>query len=106
MHIVRTIVWVLLLAALLVFSVANWDPTVTVRIWPELVLDTKIPVIVIIAFLIGIVPMWLYARGVKWRLNRRIQSLERSLLTAPVEVIAPLPDDTGSLTIQDKAPPA
>jgi len=41
MQIVRMIVWVLLLTALLVFSFANWDPTVTVRIWPNLVVETK-----------------------------------------------------------------
>ena len=41
MQIVRTIIWVLLLVALFVFSIANWEP-VTVRIWEGLVVDTKI----------------------------------------------------------------
>ena len=53
MQIIRTIIWVLLLVALVVFSFANWDPTVTVKIWQGLVVDTKIPAIVIVSFAIG-----------------------------------------------------
>ena len=79
MQIVRTIVWVLLLVALLVFSIANWEPTVTVRIWEGLVVDTKIPAIVVVSFLIGFVPMWLFHRASDWRSRRRIHSLEASL---------------------------
>lgn len=75
MQIVRTIVWVLLLAALLLFSALNWIP-VEVKIWQGLVVETKIPALVVIAFLIGLVPMWLLHRATKWQLNRRIASLE------------------------------
>jgi hypothetical protein len=37
MQIVRTIVWVLLLVALLIFSAFNWNP-VDVKIWEDLIL--------------------------------------------------------------------
>jgi hypothetical protein len=75
MQIVRMIVWVLLLTALLVFSFANWDQTVTVRIWPNLVVETKIPAIVVISILIGFLPTWLVYRASKWQLNRRMGTL-------------------------------
>lgn len=78
MQIVRTIIWVLIVAALLLFSIFNWDP-VEVTLWENLVLETKVPVLVIIAFLLGLVPMWLYHRGAKWSLNRRITSLENAV---------------------------
>ncbi|MWV28295.1 LapA family protein [Aurantiacibacter rhizosphaerae] len=84
MQIVRTVIWVLLLVGLLLFSIANWDPTVTVRIWQGIVVDTKIPAIVIVSFAIGFVPMWLYHRASKWRLQRKIQSLENAARTAAV----------------------
>ena len=92
MHIVRTIIWVLLLVGLLVFSFANWEPAITLHVWPGLVVDTKIPVIVAITFLIGFVPTWLYLRGATWQLNRRIHSLENAARTAavPVPVVAPV----------------
>lgn len=89
MQIVRTIVWVLLLVALLLFSIANWDPIVTVRIWEGLVVDTKIPAIVVVSFLIGFLPMWLYHRAAKWQLKRRIASLEASARTAATTPVAP-----------------
>jgi putative membrane protein len=75
MQIVRTIVWVALLVLLLGFSFFNWRP-VEVQIWDNLVLETKIPALVVVAFLLGLVPMWLIHRGSKWRLTRRILQLE------------------------------
>lgn len=88
MQIVRTVIWVLLLVGLLLFSIANWDPTVTVRIWQGIVVDTKIPAIVIVSFAIGFVPMWLYHRASKWRLQRKIQSLENAARTTAATPVA------------------
>ena len=81
MKIVRTIVWVLLLVVLLVFSINNWNP-VEVKIWEGLVLETKIPALVVIAFLIGLVPMWLLHRATRWNYDRRIGSLENAARAA------------------------
>ncbi|AKM07276.1 lipopolysaccharide assembly protein LapA domain-containing protein [Pelagerythrobacter marensis] len=93
MQIVRTVIWVLLLAALLVFSAFNWTP-VEVKIWQGLVLETKIPALVIVAFLLGLLPMWLLHQGSKWRLNRRISSLETAHRTAVANAAAvPPPAD-------------
>ena len=75
MQFVRTLFWVLVLAALLIFTAFNWRP-VEVQIWTNLVLETKIPALVIVAFLLGLVPTWLLHRGTKWRLERRIGHLE------------------------------
>lgn len=117
MQIVRTIIWVLLLVALLIFSFANWEPAVTVRIWEGLVVETKIPAIVIVSFLIGFVPMWLVQRGTKWHYRRRIVSLENAVRTAaePPAVSAPAtmaaepaaePRDDMFLRDNDDLPPA
>ncbi|QIQ85841.1 LapA family protein [Erythrobacter sp.] len=78
MQIVRTIAWVLILFAILAFSFFNWEP-VEVTLWDNLVLETKVPALVIVAFLLGALPMWLYHRSVKWSLQRRIRSLENSI---------------------------
>jgi len=100
MKIVRTIVWVLLLVALMIFSVNNWNP-VEVKIWEGLVLETKIPALVVISFLVGLVPMWLLHRAARWNNERRIASLESaaraSAMVAPVAprpvVADPLPEE-------------
>jgi hypothetical protein len=82
MQFIRTLFWVLILAALLIFSAFNWKP-VEVQIWTNLVLETKIPALVIAAFLLGLVPTWLLHRGTRWRLNRRIAHLETAARSQP-----------------------
>ncbi len=85
MQVVRTIFWLLLLVGLIVFSIFNWN-AVEVKIWDNLVLETKVPALVIVSFLLGLVPMWLVHRGTKWRLTRRIAALEnatRAISTTP-----------------------
>lgn len=96
MQIVRTIIWVLILFAILTFSFFNWE-TVDVALWDNLVLETKIPALVIIAFLLGLVPMWLYHRSVKWSLKRRIRSLENSIKSTALS----LQQDTAATNVAD-----
>ena len=78
MAIVRTIFWVLVAVVLVLFAINNWQP-VEVRIWNSLVLETKLPALVIGAFLIGLVPMWALHRTQRWRLRRRISGLEATI---------------------------
>ena len=110
MQTVRTVLWVLLLVALAIFTYANWIP-VSVRIWDNLLLDTMLPAIVILSFLIGFVPMWMYHRAAKWQLNRRIAALEvaarssapaapalepvaaEAVVQEPVATLTPQPED-------------
>ncbi len=75
MQFVRTFLWVLILFGLLAFSYFNWQP-VEVTIWENLVLETKVPALVVVSFLLGLLPMWLIHRGAQWRAKRRISSLE------------------------------
>jgi uncharacterized integral membrane protein len=75
MRVIRTTMWVLLLIALILFSVANWT-TVTIRIWEDLVWETKLPALVILSFLAGLLPMWLRHLAGRWRWRRRINALE------------------------------
>ena len=88
MQIVRTIVWVLLLIVLLIFSINNWNP-VQVKIWEGLVLETKIPALVVISFLLGLLPMWLLHKITAFSARRRISSLETAARTAAVTPVAP-----------------
>ncbi len=75
MQVIRTIVWVVLLIALLLFSLNNWT-TIPIKIWEDLVWETKLPALVLIAFMLGLLPMWFVHLTGRWRLQRRINSLE------------------------------
>ena len=87
MQVVRTIIWVLILVGVVLFSFFNWRD-VEVMIWDNLVLETKVPALVIISFLLGFLPTWLYARGVIWSLNRKIRSLEIAAKASSVSAAA------------------
>lgn len=81
MKILRTIVWVLAAVGFLIFAAYNWQP-VELTLWQNLVLETKVPMLALLAFLAGFVPMWALHRSVTWGLNRRIRTLESSLKNA------------------------
>ncbi|MEO1044850.1 MAG: LapA family protein [Pseudomonadota bacterium] len=83
MQFIKTLFWVLLAILLVAFSYNNWND-VTVKIWSDTLLDTKLPMLIIGSFLLGFVPMWLLYRGSRWRKNRRIATLENRLETPPV----------------------
>ena len=87
MQVIRTIIWVLILFGVLLFSFFNWNP-VEVMIWDNLVLETKVPALVIISFLLGFLPTWLISRGVIWSLNRKIRSLEIAAKASSVSAAA------------------
>lgn len=98
---VRTVIWVLLTAVLAVFSVVNWDP-ITVTIWPGQVLDTKLPVLILISFLIGSVPLWIALRAARWSLKRRLDHSERQL--ADLRAMANRPAETPAVAAPEPAP--
>ena len=77
MQLIRTVVWVVLLIALLLFSINNWT-TVDVKIWEGLILETKLPALVVLAFLLGLVPMWLLSKAGRWRMKRQISTLQNA----------------------------
>lgn len=78
MKILRTILWVLAAFGFLIFAIYNWQP-VELTLWQNLVLETKVPVLALLAFLAGFLPMWALHRSVVWGQNRRIRALETSL---------------------------
>ncbi len=85
MQFLRTAFWVVIAVALAFFCMANYVP-VTVRLWGDLVMETKLPVLLIGAFLLGALPFWIMARATRWRLKRRLSNTERALAamaTAP-----------------------
>jgi putative membrane protein len=99
MQIIRTVIWVLLLVALVLFSLGNWTP-VEIKIWEGLILETKLPALVLVSFLLGLLPMWLLSKAGKWRLNRRINLLENS-----VRANTPSPPVATSTQLEAATPP-
>ena len=91
MQIVRTIIWVVLLVVFVAFTALNWNKALSVHIWPDIVWDTRLPEVVVVSFLLGLIPMWLIHRGSKWRLQRRVSNLEVAARNAAVVTPPPAP---------------
>ncbi|AEG47957.1 hypothetical protein Sphch_0257 [Sphingobium chlorophenolicum L-1] len=81
MQFLRTAFWVVIAVALAFFCTANYVP-VTVRLWGDLVMETKLPVLLIGAYALGALPFWVMARATRWRMKRKLESTERALVAA------------------------
>ncbi len=78
MQFLKTIFWVILAVVAVVFSLGNWTP-VTLELWGDVQVDSKLPVLMVGAFLVGLVPMLIIHRATRWRLRKRLESMERAL---------------------------
>jgi lipopolysaccharide assembly protein A len=94
MQFLKTVFWVVLAIVAVVFSINNWTP-VTLNLWGGLQLDTQLPLLLLIAFLIGLLPYFIMHRATRWSLNRKLTSAERSLAEYRSVPVAP-PPTTGA----------
>ncbi|MET0361999.1 MAG: lipopolysaccharide assembly protein LapA domain-containing protein [Sphingobium sp.] len=102
--------WVILAVAIALFSKANWNiqPSynghVPIKLWEDWLIDVRLPVLIIAAFLLGLLPMWIFSRISRWRIRRRLQTAEQALAAS-----APLPapvaqSDVAQVTVLDNDP--
>lgn len=111
MQIIRTIVWIAITAILVAFIAMNWTK-VPVNFWPlddgnYVHFEWPVGVVALVFFLLGLAPAWLYLRATRWRMQRRIASLENSLRASSVPSIGGHPEDAepiGSPTLATPSP--
>ena len=77
MQFLKTLFWVLVAVIVALFASRNWAD-VTLNLWGDIQADIKIPLLLLVVFLIGFLPTWLILRARIWSLNRRIEALDRS----------------------------
>jgi putative membrane protein len=75
MRFLKTLIWVTVIVGLIVFATNNWVP-VSISLWGGMRLDTKLPALVIAAFMLGFFPLYFIHRTLLWRMKRRILTLE------------------------------
>jgi hypothetical protein len=80
MAFLRTLFWIAVTVIVVVFSVRNWVP-VPVNLFGDTVVETKVPMLLLIGFLIGFVPLYAWHRAVRWRHGRKLSLMERSTPT-------------------------
>jgi putative membrane protein len=94
MQFLKTLFWVLIAVLVSLFVRANWT-AVTINLWNDIQADTKLPVLLLIAFLLGLLPTWLVMRTRIWTLRRRIDAMERNRVSS----LPPVAEDGGEPVI-------
>jgi uncharacterized membrane protein YciS (DUF1049 family) len=77
MQFLKTLFWVLLAVVVALFGSRNWS-NVTLNLWGDIQADIKVPILLLIVFLLGFLPTWLIMRARIWSLNRRLDALDRT----------------------------
>lgn len=81
MQFLRTAFWVVIAVAAALFFKANNKP-LDIKIWGDIVWETRVWFPILLAFLAGALPFWIMARVTRWRLRRQMDSSERALAAA------------------------
>ena len=71
MQFLRTLFWVVLAVFLAIIARNNWFD-VTVYLWGSLAADIKLPILVLIAAVLGFLPTFLWLRARLWSMERRL----------------------------------
>ena len=77
MRFLKTLFWVLVVVVVILFSIRNWTG-VTLNLWGDIQADIKIPLLLLIFFLLGFLPTWLTMQARLWSQRRRLDAPERT----------------------------
>ena len=94
MQFLKTVFWVLLAVLVALFAVRNWGD-VTLNLWGDIQADVKIPILLLIAFVLGWLPTWLIMRAKLWAMRRRLEAMDRQRATEPAPQPAALEEAEG-----------
>ena len=78
MQFLKTLLIVFTVGLAVAFAFNNWD-IVPVRLWGGLLVDIKLPLLMLLCFLAGIIPTWLWQRAIRWRMAQRLAVSERTV---------------------------
>ncbi len=83
MQFLKVLFWCLLAFVAALFTYGNWT-SVPIRLWSGLIADVNLPLLVLVAFLLGYLPTTIYHHAVRWRLRQRLTTMERLLIDRPL----------------------
>ena len=91
MQFLKILFWIVLTVLVVLFADANWR-SVEVKLWGGLIADAKLPVLLMLVFLLGFLPTLAVYRAKLWSLRRRLEVGERNAMpVTPVPAPTPPP---------------
>jgi len=98
MRFLKVLFWLLLGGIVAAFVIYNGDERVSIHLWGGLTADFSLPLMLILVFLLGFLPMLVAYQALRWRSQQRISALEHALGdlravhdSAPAEPLDPTP---------------
>ena len=78
MQFLKILFWFLLAFVAALFTYGNWT-SIQINLWSGLIADVNLPLLLLVTFVIGFLPTYLYLGTVRWRLRQRLATCERML---------------------------
>lgn len=103
MRFLKVLFWLLLGALITAFVFYNGGERVSIHLWGGLIADFSLPLLLILVFLIGFLPMLLVYQALKWRTRQHISGLERAL--HDLRAVSPAAAEPEVVVINSPAPP-
>jgi lipopolysaccharide assembly protein A len=104
MQFLKILFWCLLAFVAALFTYGNWTP-VTIQLWGGLEALVKLPFLLLVAFLAGLVPTLAWNHAVRWRLRQRLAAAEREVIAARQSLAAEPASAADPLPPPSPAPP-
>lgn len=98
MSFLKTLFWIIVAVIAALFCFNNWT-VVDVNLWNGLILETKLPLLLAVFFLLGLIPPLLLWLATRYRLRRRMMGeVGAGLAPAPTPVAAEVMGPAGPIT--------
>lgn len=92
MSFLKTLFWIVAAVIVALFCFNNWT-VVDINLWSGLILETKLPLLLAVTFLLGLIPPVLLWQATRYRLRRREQQdinlSHQASVQAPVDPMGP-----------------
>lgn len=89
MSFLKTLFWIVAAVIVALFCFNNWT-VVSINLWNGMILETKLPLLLGIVFLIGLLPPLLLWQATRYRLRRREQVTPTPLVVPPPAASEPI----------------
>ena len=86
MRFLATVFWALVAVIVALFWYRNWTD-VTLSLWGDIQADIKIPILLLIVFVLGWLPTWSIMRAKLWTFRRKLEAIERSRSSAAAAAV-------------------
>jgi putative membrane protein len=86
----KILFWCLLAFVAALFTYSNWN-SIEIHLWSGLIAAVNLPLLLLVTFLIGFLPTYLYMGARRWRLRQRLTTSERNLADLRIAAVAPSP---------------